>query len=85
MSIIGTITTTGTNISGNPNNYGWICPKCGQVMAPWYPTCTKCSGNPTITKPYIGDDDWWKKQDDNWWTRPNATWEIPIHDYQITL
>lgn len=23
---------------------GWVCPKCGSVMAPWMPTCPNCKG-----------------------------------------
>ena len=23
---------------------GWECPKCGAVMAPFYPTCFNCNG-----------------------------------------
>ena len=30
---------------------GWICPKCGAVMAPWKPNCINCTGNEiTITQ-----------------------------------
>lgn len=25
--------------------YGWICPKCGRVMAPWMTSCTGCDGS----------------------------------------
>jgi predicted ATP-dependent serine protease len=24
------------------NNEGWICPKCGQVFAPWVCKCDRC-------------------------------------------
>ena len=33
--------TEGTSWS----NYGWICPKCGAVMAPFVSTCINCRGN----------------------------------------
>ena len=30
---------------------GWVCPKCGAVMAPWKPSCINCIGNKiTITQ-----------------------------------
>ena len=25
--------------------YGWRCPSCGAVMAPWQKACVNCSGN----------------------------------------
>lgn len=25
-------------------NNGWICPKCGAVMAPWVVQCINCEG-----------------------------------------
>lgn len=30
--------------SYKPPEYGWICPKCGGVYAPFMPQCTKCIG-----------------------------------------
>ena len=35
------------------NNYGWICPKCGRVMAPFVDSCKFCGGeeNNTLTTP----------------------------------
>lgn len=35
-------TTAKTSCYGN---YGWICPKCGAVMAPFVSTCINCRGN----------------------------------------
>lgn len=32
------------NIEYNsPKDSGWVCPKCGNVYAPWFPSCTKCN------------------------------------------
>lgn len=31
------------------NNYGWICPKCGKVLAPHLDSCKYCSSNSTTT------------------------------------
>jgi hypothetical protein len=25
-----------------PHKFGWECPKCGTVYAPWVPECRKC-------------------------------------------
>ena len=33
------------------NNYGWICPKCGRVMAPFIDSCKFCGSNLTVTNP----------------------------------
>ena len=32
------------------NNYGWICPKCGRVLAPYVDSCKFC-GSGTVTTP----------------------------------
>ena len=29
---------------GNEVQYGWKCPSCGAVMAPWKHSCVNCSG-----------------------------------------
>ena len=31
-----------------PKQYGWICPRCGQVNAPWMSVCT-CSEQNNVT------------------------------------
>ena len=31
------------------DNYGWICPKCGRVMAPFVDSCKFCNGGNTLT------------------------------------
>lgn len=33
----------------NDKKYGWICPKCGAVMAPWKSNCDYCIPNFNIT------------------------------------
>lgn len=43
-----------------PAQYGWICPKCGTVMAPWKSECAYCTNHsnlrllyqPTSINPY---------------------------------
>lgn len=39
------------------NSYGWICPKCGRVLAPHLDTCKWCSigGTSIATTPIVGD------------------------------
>ena len=36
----------------NPLNYGWICPKCGRVLAPHVDSCPHCSEPTTINITY---------------------------------
>lgn len=41
------------------SNYGWTCPRCGTVWAPWISSCGHCHGN------WYGDwgpwwNDYWK-------------------------
>lgn len=42
------------NIPNSPNtlNYGWICPKCGRVLAPHVSSCPNCSPATTINITY---------------------------------
>ena len=50
-----------------PIQYGWKCPSCGAVMAPWQNSCINCSGtyqpscSPSIT---WGDS---TKTSEPWW------------------
>ena len=57
-------TSTSTSKSYTVNNstiqYGWKCPACGAVMAPWQNTCVNCNRHFTI-----GDRDWYT---------PGITW-----------
>ena len=32
-----------------PVQYGWKCPSCGAVMAPWQSSCINCLGTRQIT------------------------------------
>ena len=64
-----TSTSTSTSKSYTVNNptiqYGWKCPACGAVMAPWQNTCVNCSGHFTI-----GDRDWYPS-----WSQTQVTCE----------
>lgn len=54
--------------------YGWACPRCGRINAPWKSTCD-CSGKtywyPTWEGPYY--DEWWKHVT----CAPETTWKAP--------
>ena len=60
-STTGTSTSTSYTISYKPSiEYGWACPRCGRINAPWKSQCD-CSGNywyPSWEKPQY--DEWWK-------------------------
>lgn len=60
-----------------PSNYGWICPKCGKVNAPWVSECN-CHQN-TITVGDTPNNDWWKTGDGDWWkTLPRYDWKHEV-------
>ena len=58
----GTSTSTSYTINSKPQiEYGWACPRCGRINAPWKSQCD-CSGygwQPTW--------DWWRMPGDEWW------------------
>ena len=74
-STAGTSTSTTTWRSSPPTEYGWACPRCGRINAPWKSQCD-CSGYgyyPTWewSKPYY--DEWWKHVT----CAPETTWKAP--------
>ena len=61
-STTGTSTNTTYTVNSKPSTeYGWACPRCGRINAPWKSQCD-CAGNtywyPTWERPYY--DEWWK-------------------------
>ena len=50
-----TTTTIGSDtITLNPNmQYGWVCPKCGRVLAPWVSECSCYKGCSTAASTTI--------------------------------
>lgn len=36
---------TQINIPMSPTNYGWICPRCQKVHAPWVASCSCSTSN----------------------------------------
>ena len=91
-------TTTGTSTTTNwrcpwyhPQRnieYGWECPRCGKINAPWVTSCN-CNQNWSITcnpdKVYTGDrPGWWKEvtcYDDNILNNP-TTYQVGGSDYK---
>ena len=51
-------------VSPPPTEYGWACPRCNRINAPWVRQCDCSSGqnNPTITwtSPSLDHENWWK-------------------------
>ena len=81
-SITGTSTSTTYTVNSKPpTEYGWACPRCGRINAPWKSQCD-CSGNywyPSWEKPYY--DEWWKHvycDSDTFKVHPETTtWKAP--------
>ena len=74
-STTGTSTSTTYKSSSPPSmEYGWACPRCGRINAPWKSTCD-CSGRaywyPTWEGPYY--DEWWKHVT----CAPETNWKAP--------
>ena len=73
-STTGTSTSTTYKSSSPPMEYGWACPRCGRINAPWKSQCD-CSGKaywyPTWEGPYY--DEWWKHVT----CAPETTWKAP--------
>ncbi len=63
---------------------GWICPKCGRVMAPNQPTCIYCNASYHNYINTIDDSEWWKNYLKESITAPKSDdWSV-IHlvDYE---
>lgn len=43
-TVVGTVTFAPTLPTLPAPDYGWICPKCGAVYAPFMPYCENCRG-----------------------------------------
>jgi hypothetical protein len=65
-----TFKSNSTKPVSSPIQYGWKCPSCGAVMAPWQSSCINCCGShepycsPSITWQSTGDPNpnpWWNQ------------------------
>lgn len=82
-STTGTSTSTTYTInSKTPTEYGWVCPRCNRVNAPWKSQCD-CSGNNWYPTWYYYDykEPWWKQvtcNQDTFKVHPETTtWKAP--------
>ena len=41
-----------------PAQYGWICPQCGAVWAPWQAQCLNCLGSRTTFATGMSTEPW---------------------------
>lgn len=62
--------------------YGWKCPSCGAVMAPWQKACVNCSGNSNSSPITMKEDKVVVAPNQSpyeqapWWANPNVYWEV---------
>ena len=69
-----TVNSNGTsNVQVPPVQYGWKCPSCGAVMAPWQNTCVNCHGGSGIQYPNFPQVTY---ENAPWWMNPAYKWEI---------
>ena len=79
-STTGTSTSTTYKVSP-PTEYGWACPRCGRINAPWKSQCD-CSGNYYYPSWYYDyKEPWWKQVycgSDTFKVHPESTtWKAP--------
>lgn len=74
-----TSTTWRTNPVPPPTEYGWACPRCNRINAPWVRQCD-CGGNNywTITSDWNYKPEWWKE------VTCNNTDTFKIHPESVT-
>ena len=82
-STTGTSTSTSYTVSSKPSTeYGWACPRCGRINAPWKSQCNCLDGNwyPTWY-PWNYKEPWWKEvycDSDTFKVHPETTtWKAP--------
>ena len=81
-STTGTSTSTTYKVSSPPTEYGWVCPRCNRVNAPWKSQCDCLGGNwyPTWY-PWDYKEPWWKQvycDSDTFKVHPETTtWKAP--------
>ena len=82
-STTGTSTSTSYTINSKPSTeYGWACPRCGRINAPWKSQCDCLGGNwyPTWY-PWDYKEPWWKQvyyDSDTFKVHPETTtWKTP--------
>ena len=83
-STTGTSTSTTYTINSKPpTEYGWACPRCGRINAPWKSQCD-CAGNyyyPNWYTPWDYKEPWWKQiycDSDTFKVHPESTtWKAP--------
>jgi uncharacterized OB-fold protein len=63
-----TATSKSYTIGNQPVQYGWKCPSCGAVMAPWQSSCINCFGMQQITVT----------------TKPSWSWDTSQNVYNTT-
>ena len=83
-STTGTSTSTTYTVNSKPPiEYGWACPRCGRINAPWKSQCD-CAGNyyyPNWYTPWDYKEPWWKQVyygSDTFKAHPETTtWKAP--------
>lgn len=74
MTSNSTTTSKSYTINSPTIQYGWKCPVCDAVMAPWQNSCVNCSKK-DYTPPHID------YESVPWWTNPQYRWDITCqHD-----
>ena len=82
-----TSTTWRTNPVPPPTEYGWACPRCNRINAPWVRQCD-CGGNNywTITSDWRYKPEWWKEvtcDSDTFKVHPDSTiYQVGGSDYK---
>lgn len=78
-STTGTSTSTTYTVNSKPpTEYGWACPRCGRINAPWKSQCDCSGGNwyPTWY-PWDYKEPWWKQVYCNSVHPETTTWKAP--------